>query len=87
MQRTVCVLIYFKILFAKYAHKYMVCALKVGIATSVHIIATSIYIICTRTYFKYISFSSVATSSSPTRFASTTGSTSRGQSICCSSVT
>ena len=44
MQRTVCVLIYFKILFAKYAHKYMVCALKVGIATSVHIIATSIYI-------------------------------------------
>lgn len=44
MQRTVCVLIYFKILFIKYAHKYMVCALKVGIATSVHIIATIIYI-------------------------------------------
>lgn len=37
MQRTICVLIYFKILFAKYAHKYMVCALKVGIATSVYI--------------------------------------------------
>lgn len=37
MQRTVCVLIYFKILFIKYAHKYMVCALKVGIATSVYI--------------------------------------------------
>ena len=35
MQRTVCDLIYFKILFIKYAHKYMVCALKVGIATSV----------------------------------------------------
>ena len=39
MQRTVCVLIYFKILFIKYAHKYMVCALKVGIATSVCITA------------------------------------------------
>ena len=35
MQRTVFVLIYFKILFIKYSHKDMVCALKVGIATSV----------------------------------------------------
>ena len=55
MQRTVCVLIYFKILFAKYAHKYMVCALKVGIATSVHITATSIYIYNVRVLISNIS--------------------------------
>lgn len=79
MQRTVCDLIYFKILFIKNAHSYMVCAHK-------QILKKYVYI-CTRTYFKYISLSSVATSSSRTRLANATGSTSRGQSICCSSVT
>ena len=80
MQRTVCDLIYFKILFIKNAHSYMVCAHKTDTEKKY------VYI-CTRTYFKYISLNSVATSSSRTRLANATGSTSRGQSICCSSVT
>lgn len=37
MQRTVCVLIYFKILFIKNAHSYMVCAHKTDTEKSTYI--------------------------------------------------